>query len=132
VWKRRLTNCFARGWKLARLPRYVNVGVLHLIVSPMRSSAPSISSLVRRTASFIGFSYRSNQASTSGLRVPIGQSSGWPAATPWPALIVRSWVSSVAAVFIWKRDGGAAAASRTISSSVKSYPYRMAATFSST
>ncbi len=45
---------------------------------------------------------------------------GQLAATPRPGLTVRSWVSAVAASFIWNRDGGAAAASLAISSGVSS------------
>ena len=49
----RLACCLLFGKKLARVPRYVNVGACHLMHSSIRRFAPSTSSRTRSTTSFI-------------------------------------------------------------------------------
>ena len=65
----RLTNRFACGLKLAMLPRYMKVGVFHLIVSATRSSASRMASRTASMSPFCGCSVSANQRSTSAAFV---------------------------------------------------------------
>src|SRR5262245_52799436 len=61
----RLTCFLVRGSMLAMLPSKTNVGLFHLMVSPIRSSTARIVDRTRSIASFRGWATASNRASTS-------------------------------------------------------------------